>query len=55
MTHDEKERGSPEEPADSSIEEDKGSQNDKKNDWIAELERELREIDRKWPGSKRLR
>lgn len=55
MTRDENDQGSSKEPENSGIEEDKSSQNDKRDDWIAELEREFREIERKWPSSKKLR
>lgn len=55
MIRDENDRESPKEPANSGIEEDKSSQKDKKDDWIADLEGEFREIERKWPGSKKLR
>lgn len=54
MTRDENDRGSPEEPADSGTRDDKKTQNSKSRDWIGELERELQEITKKWPGSRSL-
>ncbi|HHK9779979.1 TPA: hypothetical protein ACQZIZ_005483 [Klebsiella pneumoniae] len=54
MTREENDRGSPEEPADSGTRDDKKPQNVKSRDWIGELERELQEITKKWPGSRSL-
>jgi len=54
MTRDENDRESPEESTDDGANADKSSQNDKSGDWIGELERELQEISKKWPGSQSL-
>ncbi len=54
MIRDENDRGSPEEPTDSGASDDKRPQNVKSRDWIGELERELQEVTKKWPGSRSL-
>lgn len=55
MTHDKSGSKPPQAPEDSGGAEDKITQNDKNGDWIAELERELQELEKKWPGSGRFR
>lgn len=54
MIRDENDLESPKEPEHSGGNNDKSSRNGKSEDWIGELERELQEITKKWPGSQRL-
>jgi len=54
MTRDENDRESPQESTDGGTSDDKSSQHDKNGDWIGELERELQEITKKWPGLRSL-
>ena len=54
MTRDENDRESPQESTDGGTSDDKSSQTDTNGDWIGELERELQEITKKWPGLRSL-
>ncbi|EEH5461970.1 hypothetical protein GWE23_23040 [Salmonella enterica] len=54
MIRDENDLESPKEPEHSGGNNEKSSRNGKSEDWIGELERELQEITKKWPGSQRL-
>lgn len=55
MTSDKNDREAHREPTDGGGDDHKSTQNDKNGDWIAELERELQELAKKWPDSGRFR
>jgi hypothetical protein len=51
MTTDKNDRESSQELTDSGGNDDRRKKNDKIDDWLSELERELQEITKKWPNS----